>query len=78
MELSDLKETISNLNDEELMNLIRGIRSSRRTTKPKPDAKPRAVSTKKENPVSFDALIGSMSPEQMEQLINALESEAKK
>lgn len=79
MDLADLKTTISSLNDEELLNLIREIRTSRRTAKPKPDAKSKSAKPeRKANPVSFDALLGSMSPDQLEQLINILESEAKK
>lgn len=79
MDLADLKTTISSLNDEELLNLIRGIRTSRRTAKPKPNAKSKSAKPeRKANPVSFDALLGSMSPDQLEQLINTLESEAKK
>ncbi len=78
MDLADLKTTISNLNDEELLNLIRDIRTRRRTAKPKPNAKPKSAPARKANPVSFDALLGSMSPDQLEQLINTLESEAKK
>ncbi len=74
MELSDLKNSISGLSDQELMNLIREIRTSRRTPKATTVTKTtKTKSAKAANPISTDALLSSMTPEQIDALINQLE-----
>ena len=74
MELSDIKKSISDLPDDELMSLIRDIRTSRRTPKATTVVKQsKTKSTKAANPVSTDALIAGMTPEQIDALINQLE-----
>ena len=74
MELSDLKNSISGLSDQELMDLIRDIRTSRRTPKATTVAKTtKTKSAKATNPISTDALLSSMTPEQIDALINQLE-----
>lgn len=77
MDLNDLKTSISNLSDDDLMKVIRDIRTSRRT--PKANSSPniqkvKKATTKKENPVSLDALLASASPEQIASIIAALEA----
>ena len=73
MDLNDLsKKSISDMSEEELIQAIKEIRTSRRTPKATTVAKPRA-SSKSINPISNDALIASMSPEQIEALIKQLE-----
>lgn len=59
------------------MKVIRDIRTSRRT--PKANSSPniqkvKKATTKKENPVSLDALLASASPEQIASIIAALEA----
>lgn len=77
MDLNDLKTSISNLSDEDLMKVIRDIRTSRRTPKANSSTniqKVKKATTKKENPVSLDALLASASPEQIASIIAALEA----
>ena len=75
MDLNDLnKKSISDMSEEELMQAIKEIRTSRRTPKavtatPKPRASSKTI-----NPISNDALFASMSPEQIESLIKQLEA----
>lgn len=74
MELSDIKKSLSNLSEQELMNLIRDIRTSRRTPKATTVVKQsKTKSAKQANPVSTDALLAGMTQEQIDILINQLE-----
>ena len=74
MDLNDLKSSISSLSDTELLDLIRNIRTSRRTPKATPtNNKPKAA--KASNPVSLDSLMNNLSPEQLAQLIETLEAQ---
>ncbi len=74
MELSDIKKSISDLSDNELMSLIRDIRTSRRTPKATTVVKQsKTKSAKQTNPVSTDALLAGMTQEQIDTLINQLE-----
>ena len=74
MDLNDLKISVSKLSDAELMNLIRNIRTSRRTPKATTtNNKPKVA--KASNPVSLDSLAASLSPEQLAQLIETLEAQ---
>jgi len=59
MDLSDIKASLSTMSEEELHDLLMGIRSNRRVTKRPPSA---AKVSKSE--VSADTLIKGMSPEQ--------------
>lgn len=74
MNLDDLKKSVSDLSDDELQNLIRDIRVTRRT----PVSKPKAASTiKSAKPVSQDlslaTLMAGMTKEQAEVLLKQLE-----
>lgn len=74
MDLNDLTNSISKLSDDELINLIRTIRTSRRTPKATTtNSKPKAAKTS--NPVSLDSLMNNLSPEQLAQLIETLEAQ---
>lgn len=73
MELADIKKSLSESTDEELVAMLSGIRNSRRTpkvnpTKPKPV---RAAQTAKSEP-SLDALLNGMTKDQIAQLMLAL------
>jgi hypothetical protein len=61
------------MSEEELMQAIKEIRTSRRTPKTTAVAKPK-TSSKTIKPISNDALFASMSPEQIESLIKQLEA----
>ena len=77
MDLNDLKTSISNLSDDDLMKVIRDIRTCRGTPKANSSTniqKVKKATTKKENPVSLDALLASASPEQIASIIAALEA----
>ncbi len=75
MELSDLKTTLTELSDQELFDLIKGIRASRRTPKATTSTKPKAArKAKAESPTSIDALLSALSPEQIEDLIKQMEA----
>ena len=68
MELSDIKPSLSELSDEELHDMLMGIRQNRRTVKANPhkETKPKATRTTKSKPeVSIKALMASMTPEQI-------------
>lgn len=74
MNLDDLKKSVSDLSDDELQNLIREIRVTRRT----PVSKSKAASTiKSAKPVSQDlslaTLMAGMTKEQAEVLLKQLE-----
>lgn len=67
MELADIKQSISEMDDESLRELLISIRSNRRITKAKPVAAKKATaSAKKSEPtkVSTKKLIDNMSAEQ--------------
>lgn len=72
MELNDLKKSISDCTEEELMQLIKGIRTSRRTPKATTTTKPKTTKSKTANPVSDEALLAGLSPEQVEVLLKQL------
>jgi hypothetical protein len=65
-ELSDIKKSISDLNDEELENLFRDIRRSRREFKPKKPPKKSTAKAKK--PLTAD----SLSKAQQKELLKLL------
>jgi hypothetical protein len=77
MDLSDLRQSISTLTDEQLFVLLKDIRTNRRI--PKAGAKHRKATNKKPSQdISLDALLASASPEQLEQLIAQLEKQGGK
>ena len=78
MDLTDLKMTISDMSDSDLMNLIRDIRSSRRVSKNTNVSKTRAKSVKKSTDINIESMLRNIPADKLEQLINTLESEAKK
>jgi hypothetical protein len=60
MDLADLKTSISNLSDEQLMTTLMGIRANRRVSTPS-------------KPTSIESLLASASPDMIAQMIEALE-----
>ena len=75
MDLNDLKKSISDCTEDELMQLIKGIRTSRRTPKATTTTKPKTAKTKTATPVSNEALLAGLSPEQVAILIKQLEGQ---
>jgi hypothetical protein len=70
MNLSDLKKSVSDMSTEELMETFRTIRHSRANP---PVRKTKAKKTsKKPTKRSINDMIDSMSPEQLDDLINKL------
>jgi len=67
MDLSDIKASLSTMSEEELHDLLMGIRSNRRVTKRPPLA---AKVSKSE--VSADTLIKGMTAEQAEILLKLM------
>lgn len=61
---------------EELTKLIRDIRTSRRTPKGSSISKSKTSSKKPSTPISTDAIMRSLSPEQLESLIKQLEAKS--
>lgn len=72
MNIDNLRESISSLSDEDLMLVLKDIRSSRRVSK----KEPKKVNVKsKESSIDISTLLGSMSPEQIKELLNKLETQ---
>ncbi len=77
MDLSDLKQSVSSLSDDQLITLLKDIRTNRRISKA--EAKPRKATAKKPSQdISLDALLASASPEMLEELIAQLEKQGGK
>lgn len=74
MNLDNLRTSISKLSDDDLIKLIREIRTSRRTPKTKLTNTKTKVA-KSTNPVNLEVLMTSLSPEQLAQLIDTLEAQ---
>jgi hypothetical protein len=76
MELQDIKKSLSELSEEELRDLLAGIRTSRRTAKPRTSLRKSerasAKSAKAKSEVSIDALLGALSPEQLLKLMSEM------
>jgi hypothetical protein len=70
MDLADLKTSVSNLSDEELMKTLMGIRANRRVSKAQPTQKKSSSPSK---PASIESLLASASPDMIAQMIEALE-----
>jgi hypothetical protein len=60
------------------MILLKAIRTSRRTPKPKAETKKAPSTSKPKAELSLDALLASASPELIESLLSALESKGVK
>lgn len=73
MNLDDLKKSISNMSDDELMSLIRDIRSNRRISKQSINSKTKQTATKQKQEIGLSSLLSNMSAEQIDALINSLE-----
>ncbi len=71
MQLSDLKNSITELNDNELRDLLSSIRANRRISKRPPVAGKKKSTLKAE--VSTEALMNNMSVEQAEKLLKMME-----
>lgn len=65
--INDLKKSISNMPDDELMDLIIGVRKSRRTKKEKVTKK------KKTNVINMTKLIKNISPEAAKALLEQIQ-----
>ena len=65
--IDSLSKSVSDMDDDELFNFIREIRSRRRK---KPEKPVRNSCKKKE--VTLDSIIAAMSPEQLEQIMSKL------
>jgi phosphopantothenate synthetase len=73
VELKDIKDSLGELSDEALRDLLMGIRGNRRVSKAKPAAVAKRATAKKKKPeASIDALLAALSPEQVAQLLNQL------
>ena len=69
--IDDLKKSISELPTDELFGLLRESRQNRRTNKrPK-----KASSTSKKKEIDIEKMLGKMTNEQREQLIETLEKQ---
>jgi len=76
MDINDLKASISKMSDEELMSLIKDIRTSRRTPKTNSNYKPKQpkAATKASTAINIDAALKNLSPDALDALINQLEA----
>jgi hypothetical protein len=70
MDLTDLKNSISQLSDEQLMTTLMGIRANRRISKAQPTQRKSSTPSK---PASIESLLASASPDMIAQMIEALE-----
>jgi hypothetical protein len=70
VDLTDLRKSVSTLTDEDLLGLLKGIRSNRRISKPKTESK---KTTQKPSTIGIDALLASASPDMIASLIATLE-----
>ena len=71
MNLQSLKQSITQMSDQELLAKLMEIRASRRT--PKAETKAKAASKKPTKEVSLDAILASASPDMIAALISQLE-----
>ena len=73
MELADIKKSLSECSDEELRAMLSGIRTSRRTAKPRAEVQVKRTTTPKaKTEVSVETLTNNMSKEQILQLLAAM------
>jgi hypothetical protein len=72
LQLADLKQSISQLSNDDLMKRLMDIRANRRLVKPKAESKTKSSKPTKE--VSLDAILASASPDMIEALIKQLEA----
>jgi hypothetical protein len=71
VDLTDLRKSVSTLSDEDLLGLLKGIRSNRRIAKPRAESKKPAI--QKPSAIGIDALLASASPDMIASLIATLE-----
>jgi L-arabinose isomerase len=76
MDINDLKASISKMSDDELMSLIKDIRTSRRTPKTNSSYKSKQskAATKASTAINLDAALKNLSPDALDTLINKLEA----
>lgn len=72
MNIDDIKASISQMSDEELMLVLRDIRTSRRVSK-KQTQKSGSTKVKKEGNINLVSLVNTLSKDQINQLIAALQ-----
>lgn len=77
MELHDLKQSVSELGDDDLRALLATIRQSRRTSKRPPPSEKKASSTAKSS-VSTDTIIAGMSTDAITAFLAMMEKGGKK
>lgn len=68
MNIEDLRASVSQMSDADLMSLLIEVRASRRVNK-------KPVAEKKEKKVDLSAMIKGMSAKDMQQLLDALEGD---
>jgi len=73
-DLTDLKKSVSQLNDEELFNLMKDIRQSRRTTHEKKSVKKADGRERVSRKVELDlsVMIEGMTPEMKDKLLKQM------
>ena len=72
MNLTDLKQSVSIMSDDELMNLIRDIRTTRRIPKETKTAR-KTAPKKASKPMDLDTLLAGASPEMIDALLSQME-----
>lgn len=78
MELADIRKSVLNMTEEELRSCLLAIRQSRRVTKKAPtNTSKKKVSTSGDSNASIEALIGSLSHEQVLQMLAKMEGGSK-
>ena len=76
MELQDLKQSVSDLGDDDLRSLLATIRQSRRTSKRPPPSEKKASSAPKSS-VSAETLMAGLTKEQAEMFLAMMEKGGK-
>lgn len=72
MNIDDLNQSISEMTEDELKNLLREMRSSRRKVQEKPAKKTTSSKPKKSSKDALAEAVSSMTDEQKEKLLKEL------
>ena len=77
MNIDDIRESISNMSDEQLMLILRDIRSNRRVSKKQhKQSGSEKAKTKSMASISLSSLVHGLSKDQISELIVALQKES--
>ena len=77
MNIDDIRESISNMSDEQLMLVLRDIRSNRRVSKKQhKQSGAEKAKTKNMASISLSSLVHGLSKDQISELIVALQKES--